>query len=309
MGDQDSVWLPDAMSTIAPEVDALFWFVFWASTIIFAAVVIAKIYFVIRYRRRSEDEVPEAHQESKWLETAWIVLPTILVLIVFTWGFKVFVKMNSAPPDSFQVTVRAAQWFWEFEYENGVTSPNELYVPIGRPVQLNMSASDVLHSFFVPEFRIKMDVIPNRYTSVWFEPIATGDYQVFCTEYCGTQHSAMLATIHVVTQSEFDSWLQQQNQDLPPVELGEQVFVQYCAVCHATDGSRLVGPPMNGLMGTTREFEDGSNAVVDADYLRESIIDPSANVVATYPNAMPATFGSMTAKQIDGLIAYLQSLE
>jgi cytochrome c oxidase subunit II len=309
MGESGSFWLPDAMSSLAPEVDSLFYFVTWASTVIFIAVIAAMIYFMIRYRRRSEADVPIPEPESRVLEVTWIVLPTILTMIVFTWGFKVFVKLNTAPPDSYQVTVRALQWSWEFEYANGASSMNDLYVPFGQPVKLTMTSDDVIHSFFVPDFRIKQDVLPNRYTSVWFEATEPGEYQVYCTEYCGTQHSGMLATIHVVSQNEFDTWMASQNQDLPPVELGEQVFAQ-CAVCHSTAGIRIVGPHLNGIFGEERTFDDGTSGIIDEDYLHESIVTPSAKVVATYPPAMPATYGStLSPKEITGLIAYIKSLK
>ena len=298
------------MSTVAREVDALFNFVLIVSTILLAAVIVSTIYFVIRYRRRSDEYVPERIKESKWLEAAWIILPTILTMIIFTWGFRVFITLSTPPSDSYQITVRAKQWFWEFEYSEGATSTSDLYVPVGKPIKLLMSSGDVIHSFFVPEFRIKHDVIPNRYTSVWFEATEVGEYRIYCTEYCGQQHSMMLGMVRVVTQEEFDDWLDEQSQDLPPVELGERLFTQYnCQVCHATDGSRLIGPPLNGLFGIRREFDDGMTAVADDNYLRESIVNPGAKVVAGYPNAMVATYGSLSTKQIDALVAYLKSLE
>lgn len=306
MGENGSGWLPEAMSTVAAEVDALFYFTLYTSTIIFVAVIGAMIYFGIRFRRRDESEVPTPVHEPKWLEMTWIVVPTILVMIVFTWGFKVFIKLHTAPPDSYEITVRAAQWYWEFEYDNGVTSANELYVPVGKAIKLNMSASDVLHSFFVPAFRIKMDVIPNRVTSVWFEATDVGTYQVFCTEYCGTSHAAMLATVHVVTDSEFRQWLATQNQDLPPAELGAQLFNQYtCNVCHV---DTAVGPGLTGIFGSERKLSDGTTVIADEDYLLESIVDPGAKLVEGYGLQMPATYGSLTQKQLDGLIAYIKTL-
>jgi cytochrome c oxidase subunit 2 len=302
--------MPDARSTVAPEVDALFYFVFWTSLIIFAMVIAAMVYFAFRYRRRNAHEVPARVHESRLLEVAWVVLPTILVLIVFTWGFKVYVHLYSPPPDSYQITVRAKQWFWEFEYPNGTVTTNEMHVPIGVPVKLNMSSEDVLHSFFVPAFRVKQDVLPNRYTSLWFEPTEIGEYQVFCTEYCGTSHSGMLGKVVVETEEGFQAWLAAQGADRPPLELGQDLFRQYnCNVCHSVDGTRIVGPSMKGLYGAERRFEDGTTAVADDNYIRESILAPGAKIVETYPNAMPATFGSLSAKQLDGLIAFIQSLE
>lgn len=310
MGENGSSWLPEASSSFAGEIDALFNFVLVASTILFVAVVASMIYFVIRYRRRSDDYVPVPDPDNKWLEMASIVLPTILVLILFTWGFRLFITLSTAPPDSYEITVRGMQWFWEFEYSNGVISVNDLYVPIDTPVKLNMSSDDVLHSFFVPEFRVKQDVLPNRYTSLWFEATAAGEYRIYCTEYCGTQHSAMLGRVIASPQAEFDEWLESQNQDLPPIELGEMLFTQYsCNACHSITGTRGVGPALNGIFGTTRTFEDGTSVEADDNYLRDSIVNPGVRISQGFPPAMPATFGSLTARQIDGLIAFIKSLE
>ncbi|PIQ63711.1 MAG: cytochrome c oxidase subunit II [Bacteroidetes bacterium CG12_big_fil_rev_8_21_14_0_65_60_17] len=305
---ENGFWLPEASTTLAGEVDALFWFVFWVSTVIFAAVVLAKLYFVVKYRRRSEKDVTTPVHESKALEAIWIVVPTILVLIVFTWGFDLFVQLNSAPPDSYQITVRGKQWTWEYEYAEGVLTAGDLYVPVGRPVKLNMSSADVLHSFFVPEFRIKQDVLPNRYTSVWFKAENVGEHTIYCTEYCGTAHSGMLGKVVVVSEEDFAAWIQEQNQDLPPTELGQQVYKTQCAVCHAIDGSRKIGPPLNVFYGTERVFSDGSSTTADDSYIRNSILNPSSQVVEGYAPAMPP-FSALSAQQVDGLVAYIKSLE
>jgi len=306
---ENGIWLPNASSSLAGEVDSLFWFVFWVSTIIFAMVVLAKLYFVFKYKRKSESEVPQPVHESKLLEATWIVVPTILVLIVFTWGFDVFVKLSSAPPDAYQITVRGKQWVWEYEYAEGVVTAQDLYVPAGRPVKLLMSSVDVLHSFYVPEFRIKHDVLPNRYTTVWFEANEPGEYQIYCTEYCGTAHSGMLGKVIALREDDFQAWIIEQSQDMPPAELGAQVYNVQCSVCHAIDGSRKIGPPLNGLFGTERAFTDGSTATADESYIRDSILNPGSKIVEGYPPAMPNGFGTLSAKQLDGLVAYIKTLE
>lgn len=309
MGDKGVFWLPDAMSTFAGEVDALFWFVFWTSTVLFAAVVGAKLYFMFRYKRKDETSVPEPVHESKILEMAWIVVPTALVLFVFLWGFDAYLRMNAAPPDSYEITVRGQQWVWEFEYAEGVTSFSEMVVPVGRPVKLMMSSSDVLHSFFIPAFRVKMDLIPNRYTSLWFEATQTGEFQIFCTEYCGTVHSGMLAKVKVVSEEEFAAWIVQESQDLPPVELGEKLFVAQCAICHKVDGSQGIGPALNGLFGTQQKLTDGTSVLVNEDFLLESIVNPAAKIAEGYAPIMPAGFSNLSPKELDGLVAYIKSLE
>lgn len=306
MGENGSIWLPDASSTLAPEVDALWWFVFWASTILFVGVVAAIIYYATKYRRRDPSYVPDPAYESKYVEMAWIVGPTILVLIVFTWGANVFIKLNTPPPDSYNIDVRGQQWSWSYTYPNGVQSTTDLVVPVGRPVKLTLSSSDVLHSFFVPEFRIKMDAIPNRYTSVWFEATKADTFRVYCTEYCGTAHSGMSSNVVAVSESEFQQWLQDQNQDLPPVELGQQSFTQ-CAACHAVDGSQLIGPALNAVYGYERAFENADPLVADENYIRESIVNPNAKIVSGYNPVMPS-FSHLNEKTINGLVAYVRSL-
>ncbi len=310
MGENGTVWLPEAASTIAPEVDALFYFVYWTSTVIFIGVVAAIVYFAFRYRRKDAAFVPPRVKENHLVETISIVIPTILVLIVFTWGFKVFVKLYAAPPDSYEITVRAKQWYWEFEYDNGVVVANEVHVPIGRPIKLNMSAEDVIHSLFIPDFRVKHDVLPNRYTSLWFQVDQSGEFTIYCTEYCGTSHSAMLGTLVAEPEAEFQRWLANQNADRPPEELGEELYSQYtCNACHTTDGAPGVGPSFLGLFGSTRELVDGSSVTADENYLRESILDPSAKVTEGFNPNMPSSYTSLTAKQLDGLIAYIKTLQ
>ena len=311
MGDNARVWMPDAASTIAPEIDSLFYFVIWTSTIIFVGVIGAMLYFTFRYRRTAETHTPNPLPEHRLMEALWILTPLVLVMIVFTWGFKAYLRLNIAPKDSYQIQVLGKQWLWEFTYPNGVESAGELHVPVDRPVKLTMSSADVLHSFFVPAFRIKYDVLPNRYTSVWFQATKTGEFRIFCTEYCGTQHSAMLGKVVVHTETEFQEWLQTSGVgDMTPVEYGEVVFNQQnCVVCHSVDGSARVGPSLLRAFGKTESFEDGSSAVVDENYLRESILQPGARIVSGYPNAMPATYSTLRAEQVDALIAYIKSLE
>ncbi len=304
-----SFWMPDGLSTLAPNVDSLFYFVTWVSSILFFGVVIAMIYFAIRYRRRSPEDIPTPVEESQLLEITWIVLPTILVLITFNWGFKGFIKLNVSPPDSYEITVRGKQWLWEFEYPNGTITTNELHVPVNRPVRLNMSSEDVIHSFFIPVFRVKMDVLPNRYTSVWFEATQSGEYDIFCTEYCGTSHSGMIAKVVVESQDSFNDWLQSGGglADMPLEELGELMYRQQgCVACHTLDGTSLVGPSFQNLFGSQRQFTDGSTTVADENYLRESILDPMAKIVDGFQPLMPASYTGLQERQLSALIAFIQ---
>ncbi len=310
MEDKGTLWLPVDASTMAGEIDSLFYFTYWVSIVIFAAVVLAMLYFVIKYRRRHANERTERVHESHLLELTWIVVPTILCMIVFTWGFQSFLRMSIAPPDSYEITVRAMKWGWEYEYPNGAISTNELRVPVDEPVRLVMSSSDVIHSLFIPAFRVKHDVLPNRYTSVWFEATKPGEYPLFCTEYCGTLHSGMLSTVFVLEPDEFDEWLASaggSTDDLPLEEYGALLYTQQvCSACHSVDGSRIVGPSFQGLYGVQRQMDDGTTVTADDNYLRESILNPGARIVAGYQNQMPASYSSLTERQVSALIAYIR---
>jgi len=310
MGDNATFWLPEGNSTLSGEIDAVFYLVYWISVVIFIGVVAAMAYFVIKYRRKSETELPPAVHVHKLMEAAWIVIPTILCLIVFVYGFRGFVKLNTAPPNSYEIQAVAKQWLWEFSYSNGAESIGELHVPVDRPVRVVASSEDVLHSFYIPVFRIKQDILPNRYTSVWFEATKVGEFDILCTEYCGLQHSGMLAKVFVHSQSDFDAWLAEANADLPPAELGARLYTQNnCNTCHSTDGTSVIGPSFQGLFGKQRQFESAPDVEADENYLRESILDPGAKIVQGFPNAMPASYSSLSAKNLDALVAFIKTLE
>lgn len=310
MEDKGSLWLPVDASTLAGDVDGLFYFVYWVSIVIFVAVIVAMTYFVMKYRRKHANERTERVHESKLLEFTWIIVPTILTMIVFTWGFQVFLKMNIAPPDTYDITVRGQKWSWTYEYPNGAISTNELYVPVDKPVRLVMSSTDVIHSLFIPAFRVKHDVLPNRYTSVWFEATKTGEYPLFCTEYCGQSHSGMLSTVFVQEQDEFEEWLASaggSTDDLTLEEYGERLYNQQaCVGCHSIDGSPKVGPTFQGSFGSQRELVEGGPVTVDENYLRESILDPGAKIASGFVNAMPATYSALGEREISALIAYIK---
>ena len=245
MEDKGTVWLPVDASTMAGDIDSLFYFTYWVSIVIFVAVIAAIVYFVVKYRRRRANERTERVQESHLLELTWIVVPTILTMVVFTWGFQTFLKMGIAPPDSYEITVRAKKWGWEYEYPSGKIGIDTLRVPVNQPVRLVMSSEDVIHSLFIPAFRVKHDVLPNRYTALWFEATKTGDYPLFCTEYCGTKHSQMLSQVIVQEQDDFTEWVNtlENFDDMPLEEYGEYLYVRHaCSGCHSVDGSRIVGP-------------------------------------------------------------------
>lgn len=305
--------LPPQKSTVAEGTDALFHFITTTSIILLIGITIAIIYFSWKYRRRSENDVTPVITHNSALEISWSVIPLILVMIVFGWGLRGYVNLTTVPDDAYEVRVVGKSWLWEFHYENGYVSVNELHVPVNRPVRLVMSSDDVLHSFYIPDFRVKMDVLPNRYTSLWFEATETGESVIFCTEYCGTAHSNMLATAYVHEQEDFETWLLTAGAadlDMDPIELGaELVSRNACQTCHSSDGSRLQGPTFLGLFGSERVMDNGERIIADENYIRESILDPNVKIVEGYLPVMPSYTGTLNDRQIDAIIAYLRTLQ
>ena len=311
MEDKGTFWLPPQASTTAHEIDALFYFILWASVVVMAGVTFYMVYYAWKYRRRSHADRPVEVHPSKWLELSWVVIPSLLVLVVFFWGFKTFVSAGIAPDNAYEIRVVGKQWLWEFEYPNGTQSVGDLYVPVGEPVELVMTSTDVLHSFYVPAFRVKHDAVPNRYSTVWFEVKEAGEYQVFCTEYCGTSHSEMYAKVIAVDRGTFNEWLQSGGggDDLPLPRLGEQLYSkQACNTCHSIDGSVKVGPSWLGHWGETRSFMDGTSAVMDANYVAESIVNPQAHIVEGFGNAAMPAYPNLTERQLAGIVAYIREL-
>ncbi|MDX1590784.1 MAG: cytochrome c oxidase subunit II [Balneolaceae bacterium] len=305
--------LPPAKSPTAEITDALFYFINFTSLIFLVSITAAIIYFAWKYRRKSDDEITPVISHNSKLEITWSVIPLILVMIVFAWGFKGYVNLRTAPSDAYEVRVVGKSWLWEFHYDNGNVSINELHVPVNRPVKLIMSSDDVIHSFYVPDYRVKRDVLPNRYSSLWFEATETGESVVFCTEYCGRAHSNMLASVIVHEQEDFETWLASSNaanSDMDPVELGEQLTNQYaCVTCHSVDGSEILGPSFQGLFGSERPLASGETVTADENYIRESILEPNAKVVEGYDPVMPAFAGSLNDRQIDAIIEYIKTIE
>jgi len=314
MGEKESLIMPAANSTIAGEVDALFYFILYASIVVFAIVVAVTAYFLVRYRRRGSNELTSGVDHNLKLEIFWTVIPTILVFIVFYWGFDTFLKMHVAPKDAIEIKATGQKWFWTFDYPNGANGVNELVVPVNQPVKLLLSSTDVIHSFFVPEFRVKMDALPNRYTIAWFEATKTGDYHIFCTEYCGKGHSEMLGNVKVLDESEYENWLVESKVDIPKgmslEEAGGKLYIsKACNTCHSIDGSVGVAPSFKGIFGKTENLSDGSSLPIDENYLRKSILNPQAQVVAGYAPVMPTYQNVLSDRQIDALIAYIKSLK
>ncbi len=305
--------LPPQKSTIAEGTDALFHFINITSVILLIGITIAIVYFSWKYRRRSDNDVTPVITHNSALEITWSVIPLILVMIVFGWGLNGYVNLSTAPDDAYEIRVVGKSWLWEFHYETGFVSVNELHVPADRPVKLVMSSDDVIHSFYIPDFRIKNDVLPNRYSTVWFEAMEPGESVIFCTEYCGMAHSNMMATTFVHTQEDFETWLitaGSADDNMDPVELGEQLVTRNaCTTCHSSDGTVLQGPSYQGLFGSERVLESGETVIADENYIRESILEPNAKIVEGYQPVMPSYAGSLNDRQIDAIIEYIKTLE
>ncbi|MDZ4723796.1 MAG: cytochrome c oxidase subunit II [candidate division Zixibacteria bacterium] len=305
-------WLPPQHSTISTEIDPLFDFLLYASIVMFFIVVGLMTYFTIKYRRQGKDQLTSGVDHNLGLEIAWTAIPTVLVLIVFFWGFSGFVKLHITPANAIEIKTTGAKWFWTFAYAEGASSVNQLVVPVNRPVRLLLSSSDVLHSFYVPNFRIKMDVLPNRYTTAWFEATAIGEFDLFCTEYCGKGHSEMIGKVRVMNDSAYAAWLEKANNegmDLPPAVYGKQLYTsKACVTCHSLDGSVIQGPSFVGYYGTEIQLANGTTVLMDENYIRESILNPQAKVHAGFQPVMPTFQGVLRDRQIDALIAFIKSL-
>jgi cytochrome c oxidase subunit 2 len=270
-------------------------------------------YAVRRWRRRPADGATPHITHDTRLELLWSLIPLVVVMLIFFWGFSGYVKAWVAPNDAMEVVVTGKKWVWQFEYPDGTRTLNDLHVPVNKPVKLIMHSEDVIHSFFVPGFRLKRDVIPGRYTELWFTATQPGVQQVFCAEYCGKGHSDMLARIFVDTQEQYETFLREgdeQVRQMPLVELGKLVYENKgCATCHSLDGTRGQGPSFKGIWASAQRATDGKEHTVDANYIRESILQPQAVVVQGFEPIMPTFQGLLREREIQGVIEYIKSLQ
>jgi cytochrome c oxidase subunit 2 len=306
-----SFWMPPQVSTVAPNVDFLFYFILGISVFFFVLIVALMLYFIIRYRRRPGHEVEASRSHNLALEITWTAIPVLLVIVIFVIGFRGFLDMVTPPANAYEILVQGQKWNWSFTYPNGYVDP-DLHVPVDRPVRLVMQSSDVIHSLFIPAFRVKSDVVPGRYAKAWFEATEPGEYDLFCAEYCGTGHSSMIAKVVVHRPGEFESWLAKASDFLAtmtPVEGGRKLFQERgCTQCHSVDGSPRVGPSLKGAFGRTETMASGERLVIDENYIRESVLEPAARVVKGFEPVMPTYQGRLRDKEIDALIAYIKSL-
>lgn len=306
-----NISLPDQASTIAADVDLIYNVVMWLSLAASAAVLGTMAFFAIKYKRRSPHDPTPHIPGSHKVELVWTIVPAIVLLSIAAWGVVIYHDMENPPDNAFAIHVTGKQWFWEFTYGNGKKAVNELRVPVGRPTVMQMASSDVLHSFFVPSFRVKKDLVPGYRTQLWFTPTKTGAFNLFCAEYCGTNHSGMLGKVIVMGQSQFDEWYSQIDEGQKTVaDLGADLFKSKgCFSCHSVDGSALVGPSLKAMWGRKTEFADGSSSKTDDNYIRDSLMNPMAKVVKGFPPIMPPYQGQLTEDEVTQLIEYLKTLK
>ncbi|HYD48643.1 MAG TPA: cytochrome c oxidase subunit II [Terriglobales bacterium] len=307
-------FFPARASTLASEVDALYLFLIAVSTFFGLLIASLIVYLSLRFRRRHPDQVGEPIRGSVALELVWTVTPFVIAMTMFLWGAKVYLAMHRPPDNAIQVFAVGRQWMWKIQHMEGRREINELHVPIGQPVRVTLTSEDVIHSFFVPAFRMKMDAVPGRYTTTWFEPTMVGEYHLFCAEYCGTAHSRMIGKVVVMEQDDYQAWLSGEGPDQASAaqgsmaSTGASLFEQKgCVTCHQSQPGAL-GPVLAGIAGKARPLQDGTEVVADDAYLRESILNPQAKMVSGYQPVMPTFKGQLTEEQVLQLIQYIKGL-
>jgi cytochrome c oxidase subunit II len=324
--EEGTFWMPKSVNEAADDSDLMFYSVLALSAFFFFAITICVVYFVWKYRHRPghKPEPSSAHNDA--LEITWTVIPTIIVVFLFWYGWRSYIHVVTPPQKAVEIQVLAWRWNWQFTHPNGVTD-SDLHVPAGVPVRLVMTSKDVLHSFYAPAMRVKQDVVPRRYTYVWFKATKPGTYRLTCAEYCGTQHAQMAcldvdkhsgaclrrAVVVVHAPGDYERYLADKSAEgdkLPPAELGKKVYEKKgCNACHTIDGSARVGPTFKGDFGQKAQMADGSTITVDENYIRESLMAPQAKGRPGFPPSMPSFQGQLKEKEIEGIIAFIKSLK
>ncbi len=299
---------PEAASSTASHLDHLTIYLLIVATTFTVLIFAAVFYFAIKYRRREDHERPVEIEGALPLEILWSVIPFVLMMVMFSWGASVFFEMSRPPDDAMNVYIVGKQWMWKAQHLEGQREINELHVPLGHPVRLTMTSEDVIHSFYMPAFRVKFDVLPGRYTTAWFNPTKPGKYHLFCAEYCGTLHSGMIGWIYVMEPAEYERWLAGGAGGESLAGSGEKLF-QFlaCANCHRTDKQGRC-PNLQGVFGSSVQLTTNQKVTADEAYIRESILNPGAKIVAGYQNIMPSFQGLVTEEELLQLIEYIKSL-
>lgn len=300
--------MPEQASSVAARVDALFFFLVSVSVVFSSLIFVLILTFAVKYRRRAEADRPPAIHGDVRLELLWTIIPFGLTMVMFVWGAQLYVDIARPPQDALEIYAVGKQWMWKFQHPSGQREINQLHVPMGRAVKLTMASEDVIHDVFVPAFRVKMDVVPGRYTSAWFEATKPGTYHLFCAEYCGTAHAGMIGKVVVLTPADYERWLSGGLTGESMAMAGGRLFEQLgCRTCHRPEASAR-GPALDGLFGRQEVLQSGEQVLVDEAYIRESILNPNAKIVAGYQPIMPTFQGQISDDGLLQIIAYIRSL-
>lgn len=308
---QSNTWIPlfpDQASSFAWQVDLLYFYLVLISVAFAIPIVAAIFFFAIKYRETEKFATPEEIHGSTTLEVAWSIIPFIISMTIFLGGAILYYNQYRVPEDAMEIYVVGKQWMWKFQHQTGQREINELHVPKGRKIKLTMTTEDVLHDVFIPAFRTKADVVPGRYTTLWFEATETGKFHLYCAEYCGLNHSGMGGYVYVMEPDEFDNWLAGGGTGQTPVEVGKDLFNAKlgCASCHAGQNQR--GAKLEGIWGKEVKLATGQTVLVDEQYVRNSILNPSSQIVEGFQPIMPTFKGQVSEEQLVALVAYIKSL-
>jgi cytochrome c oxidase subunit II len=299
---------PEQASTVAEQTDYLYWGLTCLSALMMLIIFIPLIYFLFKYRRGKPADRRPLHLPTNRIEITWTVIPTLLMMVFFAWGANRYFVIERSPPDAMEIDVVGKQWMWKIQHPEGNREINELHVPVGRIVKLTLASQDVIHSFFLPEFRIKQDVVPGRYTTEWLKASHPGTYHLFCSEYCGTQHSGMIGRVVAMEPAAYEEWLIRGQPGSTMIQSGERLFRELaCSGCH-TGPSVVHAPPLEGIFGKPVPLQGGDFVIADEGYIRDSILFPAKQIVAGYTNDMPSFQGRVSEEELLQLAAYIKSL-
>ncbi|MGA8409900.1 MAG: cytochrome c oxidase subunit II [Candidatus Acidiferrales bacterium] len=299
---------PTAASSIAEGVDHLYFFL-TVITLFFTILIFGTIFFfMIKYRRRSPDEIPPDTKTHLALELTWTIIPTIITVFIFLWASSLYFE-NSRPPEAAtEIFVVGKQWMWHIQHPEGVREINELHVPVNVPISITLTSDDVIHDFYIPAFRVKKDAVPGRYTSLWFQATKIGTYHIFCGQYCGADHAEMIGWVYVMSAPDYAAWLSGGSKNESMAQTGERLFTQLgCVTCHVAEGTGR-GPSLVGLYGKPEKLRSGDTRVVDETLIRQAIVNPNSILLPNYPPIMPTFQGQINEEQVLQLIAYVKSL-
>ena len=289
--------------------DLLYGFIFAVCAFFTVLVAALVVYFTIKYRRRQPDDVGADIHGSLSLELTWTFIPLVLSMVMFAWGASLFFRLATPPANAMELFVVGKQWMWKVQHPEGVREINEMHVPLGRPVRITLGSEDVLHDYSIPAFRVKMDAVPGKLTTLWFEATTAGRYHIFCAEYCGTKHSGMIGEVIVMPPQDYEAWLAGGRSTGTAAQNGERLFSDLaCVTCHKSDSTGR-GPSLLGVFGSQVELTDGRKVTADENYLRESIMNSQAKIVKGYQGIMPAFQGMVSEENLMQLIAYIRTLK